>query len=107
MSASVGGVGRAGGRAKQGGQELLPLLVVPLYASAAQKCSAAPLSCPFSAPRRYMAIKGLHVPQNFTKAREHFQDAAAHDLPSALNGLGARVGAGPFQSGPPAPFATI
>ena len=36
-----------------------------------------------------MAIKGLHVPANFTEAREHFEAAAARDLPSALNGLGA------------------
>lgn len=36
-----------------------------------------------------MAIKGLHVAPNFTEAREHFEAAAARDLPSALNGLGA------------------
>ncbi len=48
---------------------------------------------PLLLARRYMAIKGLHTPQNFTRAREHFEDAAARDLPSALNGLGAHPAA--------------
>lgn len=40
----------------------------------------------------YMAIRGIHVPQNFTEARVQFEAAAAKDLPAAWNGLGALLG---------------
>ena len=37
----------------------------------------------------FMHVRGLgSVPQNYTAAREHFLDAAAKQLPTALNGLG-------------------
>lgn len=35
-----------------------------------------------------MHIRGLHVPQNYTAAREYFEMSADKDLPAAWNGLG-------------------
>lgn len=35
-----------------------------------------------------MHVRGLHVPQNYSAARHHFLQAAAKQLPSAINGLG-------------------
>eukprot|EP00798_Chlamydomonas_sp_ICE-L_P030619 gene30619-35630_t len=36
----------------------------------------------------YMAMKGLHVPENMTRAREYFEKATVKDLSYAHNGVG-------------------
>lgn len=89
----VGWGGQAGGLSTADKSCIVGCATVCISRSNLQRGST---QLPLFRARRYMAIKGLHVPQNFTKAREHFQDAAAYDLPSALNGLGARAGTGRF-----------